>query len=180
MARSNKTMKVMNLIAPESYIVIPEQLNEKIAVQEPEQEQEPVKPKKSRRRTILKHIELNTDAAVASPLLPPPPQNDSKTVYVKPAGERQVVNVIALLINEQLGVALERFNVCSCPKCCLEITVRAMRELPPVFVQVVTIDDANTVNAEINRYRSDVIKTLTKLIMAARITPYHKFYTDFT
>jgi len=127
---------------------------------------------------VVGNFELKTEA-VAVPL-PAPPQNAGKTVYVKPAGERQVVNVITLLINEQLGYALERFNICSCAKCCFEITLRALKELPPAIVQVGTIDDADIVNSEINRLRPDVIKVLTKLVMAGRNTPYHKFYTDFT
>jgi len=169
MARSNKTSKVMNLIAPEQ----PEQPKPEPPEQAtPEQpEPAPSKPKKSRRRAIVKHMKLSAEA-VAVPILPPPPKQ-SGTVYVKPAGERQVVNVVSLLINEQLGYALERFNVCSCGECCREITLRAMRELPPVFVQVSTIDDANEVNLLISRHRPDVIKTLAKLVLAARGNPYH-------
>jgi len=167
MARSSKTSKVMNLIAPE-----PEK-NTASQEETPETPEitEPEKPKKSRRRAIVKNMELKTEA-MASPLLTPP-QTEGKTVYVKPAGERQVVNVAAILINEQLGYALERFNICACQVCCLEITLRALRELPPAFVQVSTINEADFVNAEINRLRPDVIKILAKLSLAARNAPYH-------
>jgi len=180
MARnSNKTSKVMNLIVSEKDgFSDPASPPEVLETPEPPP---PPKPKKSRRRAVVGpnlKADLGAEAVALPPLLNPP--SEFKTVYAKPAGERQVVNVAALLINEQLGYALERFNTCACAKCCLEITLRALRELPPTFIHVTTIDDADTVNSEIGRLRPEVIKTLTKLVLAARNNPYHKFYTDFT
>jgi hypothetical protein len=128
--------------------------------------------KKSRRRAIIRNMRLKTEGVVPPGLKLP--RNETQPVYVKPAGERQVVNVVSMLINEQLGAALERFNICACGICCLEITQKALRELPPVFVHVSTVADADEVNEKIARFRPEVIKTLTKIALAARNSPYHK------
>jgi hypothetical protein len=133
------------------------------------------KEKKSRRRTIIKDTKLNLNAGgVASPVNLKPPANDpGHTIYVKPAGERQVVNIVSILINEQLGAALERFNACACPKCCHEITCRVLNEVEPMFVHVSTINDAHDVNNKLSRLRPSVIKVLTKFVMAGKLKPYH-------
>jgi hypothetical protein len=129
-------------------------------------------PKKSRRRTIIKDKTLNTDAAVV-PILKPPLTDPLHTVYTKPAGERQVVNVVTILLNEQLGSALERFNACACPLCCGEITRRVLSEMPPAFVQVSTIKHADEVNKKLAEMRPKVISSIAKAVMAGKIKPYH-------
>jgi len=134
------------------------------------------KQKKSRRRTIIKDSNLAHGVAGTTAVLPTLklPQNDpSHTVYTKPAGERQVVNVVSILLNEQLGTALERFNACACQKCCLEITCRVLKEIPPAFVHVSTINDADEVNGRLSEMRADVIKVITKTVMAGLTKPYH-------
>ena len=128
--------------------------------------------KKSRRRTIIKDINLNNN--IAPPVLPtlkPPEADAAHTIYTKPAGERQVINVISILLNEQLGAALERFNACACQKCCHEITKRVLNEIAPLFIHVSTIDDAEEVNRKLTELRSEVIKELTKTVMANRSKP---------
>jgi len=127
--------------------------------------------KKSRRRRIIKDINLNT--VVAPPILKPPQNDPAHTVYLKPAGERQVVNVAAILLNEQLGSALERFNACACQKCCKEITRRVLDELQPSFVHVSTINDADEVNRKLSELRPEVIQVITKVVMAGLNKPYH-------
>jgi len=127
--------------------------------------------KKSRRRTIIKDIDLNT--AVTPPILKLPQNDPAHTIYVKPAGERQVVNVVSILINEQLGAALERFNACACQKCCREITIRVLSETEPMFVHVSTINDADEVNRKLTELRPEIIQVITKVVMAGLNKPYH-------
>jgi hypothetical protein len=131
------------------------------------------KEKKSRRRTIIKDISLNTGVAVTPPVLKLSKNDAAHTVYVKPAGERQVVNVVSILINEQLGATLERFNACACQKCCYEITRRVLAQIEPCFVHVSTIEHADEVNRKLAEIRPNVIKELAKTVMAGKVKPYH-------
>jgi len=128
--------------------------------------------KNRRRRAITKNMKLKTDGVTPPGLKLP--EGQVQQGYTKPAGEKQVVNVVSLLINEQLGAALERFNICACPKCCHIITQRVMAEVEPVFVHVSTVDDAHEVNIKLSEIRPDVTRVITKTVMAGRIKPYHK------
>ena len=175
MPRSNKTSQVMRLLASGTPVtsdnpaLFPDGNSD---TSEPVQSSEPPKPKRNRRRAITKNMKLKTEG-FAPPSLKLPEGESQHQTYIKPAGEKQVVNVISMIINEQLGIALERFNVCACLKCCHEITQKVMSEVPPVFVHVSTLVDANEVNEKLNQYRSEVTRVLTKVVLAGRMTPYH-------
>ncbi|MDR0222756.1 MAG: hypothetical protein LBI38_04370 [Oscillospiraceae bacterium] len=177
MPRSNKTSQVMRLIASDDPALFKEEGRSETPPDAPQnggaKDRPSAKPvKKSRRRAIIKNMEFKSEGGIPPGLKLP--QKGGRLVYVKPAGERQVVNVVSLLVNEQLGAALERFNVCACGVCCLEITQRTMSELPPVFVHVSSVIDADEVNEKIARFRPDVIKAITKIVLSARNSPFHK------
>lgn len=97
----------------------------------------------------------------------------SKTRYTWNYGSRQLLNIMTMLINDELGTVLERFNVCECEKCCKFITQTALDELPAVFVQAKSKADEQKVNAELNKYRPTVIKALTKIVISIKNNPIH-------
>lgn len=94
--------------------------------------------------------------------------------YARPKTlEYQIVDVTAMLIGEQLGAAIERFHVCSCDRCCAEITARAMRQLPRIFMHVRSADDEKAVNERLELMRADVVKILAKVIISTKTNPVH-------
>ena len=97
----------------------------------------------------------------------------SKTRYTWNYGNRQLLNIMTMLINDELGTILERFNVCECGKCCQYITQTALNELPAVFVQAKSKADEQRVNAELNKHRPNVIKTLTRIVISIKSSPIH-------
>ena len=85
----------------------------------------------------------------------------------------QMLNIITMLINDELGEILSRFNICSCEKCCQLITETVLSELPPVFVRVSKKSDEQQVNELLSKYRPIVMKALTKEAIFLRTKSLH-------
>lgn len=100
--------------------------------------------------------------------------NEPVKVYSRPKSlEYQIVDVSLTLVCEQLGAAIERFNVCSCDRCCAEITARAMKLLPRRFIHVRSVDDENAVNEALDKMRPEAVKTLARVIISTKTNPIH-------
>ncbi len=98
---------------------------------------------------------------------------DIPVIYEKKTAGFQLVNVTFLLINEQLGQVMERFNCCMCEKCAAIITAEALKRIPPMLVPVRRKSDADKVNELAARSRSEVIKILTKAVITVKNNPKH-------
>lgn len=85
----------------------------------------------------------------------------------------QIVDISAMLVAEQLGAAIERFHVCSCDRCCEEITARAMKQLPRIYMHVRSADDEKAVNQRLEQTRAEVVKVLARVIISMKTTPVH-------
>lgn len=102
-----------------------------------------------------------------------PDEHEIPVIYTKSSPAFQLVNVGFLLINEQLGQIMERFNCCMCEKCVAAITSEALRRIPPLFVEVRRKTDAEKVNVIAARYRAEVTHVLTKAVISVKSFPKH-------
>jgi len=97
----------------------------------------------------------------------------SEKLFTRSATERQIVSVPLMLINEQLGTAVERFNSCACDECLRGITDSALNLMPPMYIRVVNSADEDEVNRLISEQRAEVIRVLAKICIAANMKPFH-------
>ncbi len=117
---------------------------------------------------------------VGEPLQPPknpvvriPEEDEIPIIFTKTTPAFQIINVTFLLINEQLGQVMERFHCCTCEKCVARATADALRNLPPIVVEVRRKSDAEKVNVLAAQYRGEVTKVLTKAVMSVKSLPKH-------
>ncbi|MCL2696915.1 MAG: hypothetical protein FWE74_02400 [Oscillospiraceae bacterium] len=177
MPRNNKTSNVLKLL----------NLKELPAVDNPQpvkvlQETEVQPPPEARRRkNITGHMKLEklSEEAAENPALKAigtGQEDGGPRSFTRPAAalaERQIVSVPVLLITEQLGAAVERFNSCACDECLRGITDKALDLMPPMYVRVVNDKDENEVNRLINERRPEAIRVLAKICIAANKKPFH-------
>lgn len=156
MPRSAKTETVMSLITGEKAVNSDE------------------KKEKRRKHILTMPLEI-TPRGGAEPLNPAlKAAFEAGGGYTRPrALEYQIVNASATLVGEQLGAAIERFRVCSCDRCCAEITARALRLLPTVFIHVRSAADEQAANEQLDRLRPEVVKVLARVIISAKKNPIH-------
>ncbi|MDR2532477.1 MAG: hypothetical protein LBC82_06510 [Oscillospiraceae bacterium] len=139
----------------------------------------PVQHKKRPRKAIVKHMKIEklSEPGFENPALKPPSGTDKADaipkVYVRGMGERQIVSIPLLLINEQLGAAVERFNSCACDDCLRIITNRALDLMPPMYVRVLNAADEDEVNRLIRERRAEAIRVLAKICIGANKKPFH-------
>lgn len=108
-----------------------------------------------------------------NPVVRIPDEDEIPIIYTKSTPAFQIINVTFLLINEQLGQVMERFHCCMCEKCVARATAEALRNLPPVIVEVRRKKDAEKVNLLAAQYRAEVTKVLTKAVMSVKSLPKH-------
>ncbi|MCL2637718.1 MAG: hypothetical protein FWD48_05040 [Oscillospiraceae bacterium] len=137
------------------------------------------------RKNITKHMKLEklSESVGENPALKAiteeknaEPEEIIERVFIRPSesiSERQIVSVPLLLILEQLGTAVERFNACACDECLRGITDRALDLMPPMYIRVVNAADENEVNRLIKERRPEVIRILAKICIAANKKPFH-------
>lgn len=113
-------------------------------------------------------------AETANPLLRIPETEDIPVIFQKTAPGTQLVNVVFLLLNEQLGTVMERFHCCTCEKCAAAVSLEVMKRYPPVIVKVKRKSDADEVNRIAAEHRSEIISTLTKAVITVKANPPHK------
>ena len=113
-------------------------------------------------------------AETANPLLRIPETEDIPVIFQKTAPGTQLVNVVFLLLNEQLGTVMERFHCCTCEKCAAAVSLEVMKRYPPVIVKVKRNSDADEVNRIAAEHRSEIISTLTKAVITVKANPPHK------
>jgi len=123
----------------------------------------PEKPKKPR-KNITKNMKLGESNAENPALKALPPE---EKYYVRMAGERQIVSIPLMLVNEQLGAAVERFNVCACNECLRTITDKSLDLMEPMYVRVVNSLDENEVNRLMKEGRAEAIRVLAKVCISA-------------
>ena len=110
----------------------------------------------------------------ANPLLRIPETEDIPVIFTKTAPGTQLVNVIFLLLNEQLGAVMERFHCCTCEKCAAAASLEVMKRYPPVIVKVKRRSDADEVNRLAAEHRSEIIAALTKAVITVKANPPHR------
>jgi hypothetical protein len=164
--RNNKTaslLKALNIekLPDKPAVVMPEPAPPEI-MPEPAPIAEP-SPKKPR-KNITKNMKLS-EASAENPVIKAIPAEDR--TYVRIAGERQIVSVPLMLINEQLGAAVERFNVCACNVCLRTITDKALDLMQPMYVRVVNSADEDEVNRLMRERRAEAIRVLAKVCISA-------------
>lgn len=191
MARSSKTEQVMNLVSgkrteesakvinpfvsreeTDEFVGVRQGMNIDANKEKQEKFAEREEQTNKKRKTITRNLEINdlSDATLKNPALKIPEQ---KNLFSAMAAEKPIVSVVSMLINEQLGAALRRFNACSCAKCCQVITKRVTDNVEPVFISIENKNDAAKLDAEITRLRPVVIRALAKEIIAGKVNPYH-------
>lgn len=116
---------------------------------------------------------LNPVMAHSNPIINPPEEEAVPPVFVKSAGGLQLVNVVFLLINEQLGGIMERFNCCMCEKCIFTVTKEVLSVIPPLILEVRRKSDEKAVNKAASEIRSDVVKAITKAVISIKTNPPH-------
>jgi hypothetical protein len=194
MARSNKTsnlLKLLNLVGRDASGTPPEAIvngtpeepkingtpRAAFPTSEPEEEAVPDVPRKKPRKNITKHMKPFVPDAPENPALKAInaeiPEAEPK-VFTRSVTERQIVSVPLLLITEQLGTAVERFNACACDECLHGIINSALELMPPMYVRVVSDADENEVNRLIREGRPEVIRVLAKICIKANTKPFHE------
>lgn len=164
-------------------------IGKQMTIDEAERLPLPSKPKPDRRKKVLKGLNSGkTDSVFTAPGITMLGQSQNERVknpvikgimpedpeYRKPSGmDVQIVNLPAMLINEQLGTVMVRYKVCTCAACCEGVTSTAASLLPTVFIKVSGSSDAAEVNQKLKEMRPEVVKVLTKLCISARNRPFH-------
>jgi len=141
----------------------------------PDISEPPQKPKRPR-KVITKHMKLEklSEPARENPALKAiAVENNEDRVFMRSATERQIVSIPLMLVNEQLGAAVERFNSCACDECLRGITDSALDLIPPMYVRVVNAADEDEVNRLIKEQRPEAIRALAKICIAANKKPFH-------
>ncbi len=110
----------------------------------------------------------------SNPLLRIPEKEEIIPVFVKTTPGTQLVNIVFLLLNEQLGTVMERFHCCTCDKCAAAVSLEVMKRYPPVIVKVKRKSDADEVNRVAAEHRSDIISALTKAVITVKANPPHR------
>lgn len=113
-------------------------------------------------------------AETSNPLLRIPEKEEIPVVFTKTAPGTQLINVVFLLLNEQLGTVMERFHCCTCDKCAAAVSLEVMKRYPPVIVKIKRKSDADEVNRVAAEHRSEIISALTKAVITVKANPPHK------
>ena len=83
---------------------------------------------------VMRHFGEGKTAVNAA--VKPPEREAVPPVFVKSNCGFQLVNVAFLLINEQVGGIMERFNCCMCEKCAGAVESEALQALPASYISV--------------------------------------------
>jgi len=141
----------------------------------PDISETPQKPKRPR-KVITKHMKIEklSEPAGENPALRAIAVDaGEEKVFMRSSTERQIVSIPLMLVNEQLGSAVERFNSCACDECLRGITDSALDLIPPMYVRVVNAADEDEVNRLIKEQRAEAIRALAKVCIAANKKPFH-------
>lgn len=109
----------------------------------------------------------------SNPAIKPPEHDAVAPVFVKSTSGTQLVNVGFLLINEQLGSAMERFNCCTCEECIGAVSETALKNLPLTIIPVKRKSDEAKVNKAAAELRTEAIKIITKAVISVKTNPPH-------
>ena len=113
-------------------------------------------------------------AETSNPLLRIPEKEEIPVIFTKTAPGTQLINVVFLLLNEQLGTVMERFHCCTCEKCAAAVSLEVMKRYPPVIVKIKRKSDADEVNRVAAEHRSEIISALTKAVITVKANPPHR------
>ncbi|MBQ8902840.1 MAG: hypothetical protein IJY73_00890 [Oscillospiraceae bacterium] len=116
-------------------------------------------------------------AEKTNPLLRIPESEEIPVIFRKTSPGTQLINVVFLLLNEQLGTVMERFHCCTCEKCAAAVSLEVMKRYPPVIVKVKRKTDADEVNRLAAQHRSEIISSLTKAVISVKSNPPHRSST---
>ncbi|MBQ9482636.1 MAG: hypothetical protein IJU82_00455 [Ruminiclostridium sp.] len=111
--------------------------------------------------------------AAMNPAIKPPEKEAVPAVFLKSDNGTQFVNLSFLLLNEQLGGIMERFNCCTCDKCVAAVTEESLKQLPATIVRVKRKSDAKLVDKAAADERSEAIRIITKAVMFVKSNPRH-------
>ncbi len=168
MARSSKTDSVLGLVTGEKRHKPQDSPEPDVSGQKKAEKNE------KRRKKVLAGAELPIEKESKSHNPALRSAAEPVRAYSRARGmEYQVADISAILVCEQLGAAIERFNVCSCDRCLAEISARAMKLLPRKFIHVRSSEDEDAVNAELDKMRPEAVKALARVIISTKTNPIH-------
>ena len=125
-------------------------------------------------KKILKLIDAEKEpSAAANPAIKPPDKDAVPRVFVKTENGTQIINLVYLILNEQTGGIMERFNCCTCDKCVNAVMELSAKELPPGFVTVRKKEDEDEVNKAAAQLRKTAVHVITKSVIAVKTDPKH-------
>ena len=126
---------------------------------------------------MLRLVEQSGESSPAikrgNPAIKPPEEEAQPPVFVKSIGGFQLVNVPFLLINEQLGGIMERFNCCMCERCVAAVTAEVLSAVTPKILGVRRKSDEKIVNKAAAEQRSEVVKAITKAVIGVKTNAPH-------
>ncbi len=122
---------------------------------------------------LLGMLDGGEHATFMNPAVKAPEKENVPPVFVKSDIGTQYVNIPFLLINEQLGSIMERFNCCTCEKCVAAVTAEALRNIPQTIVRIKRQSDVDAVNRAASDMRSEAIRIITKSVMSVKAMPKH-------
>lgn len=109
----------------------------------------------------------------SNPALRPPEKEAVQPVFIKSSGSTQLVNIAYILVNEQLGGIMERFNCCTCDSCVKAVAAEALKVLPTNIVRVKRKSDEDAVNRAAAEMRSEAVRVITKAVIFIKSNPKH-------
>ena len=82
------------------------------------------------------------------------------------------VDVLKELVKENIDSVIERFNICGCDECKNEIIINSLREITPVYIDVVN-NNYEEVKKQKNIYRQKVVTNLVKNAIKLKTNNVH-------
>lgn len=125
-------------------------------------------------KKILKLIDAEKEpVSAANPAIKPPDREALPRAYVRTEKGTQIINIAYLILNEQTGGIMERFNCCTCDRCVEAVMELSLKELPQSFVTVKRDEDENEVNRTAAQLRKTAVHVITKAVIAVKSNPKH-------
>lgn len=87
--------------------------------------------------------------------------------------EYEYIDVMNSVIDERLMEYIERFNVCSCNRCVLDVKALALSNLPPKFIVTPKTSSRPLMSFYHSKYSSYIMTELTKACLTVLDNPRH-------
>ncbi len=85
----------------------------------------------------------------------------------------QIKNYMEEVVNILLPEILNDLNVCTCPKCTMDIAAMALNELPPKYIVTQKGELYSKINTLRQQFEVDVISAITRAAVLVKRSPRH-------